>query len=159
MILLILGTQDKPFTRILKEIDREIKLGNIKEKVIAQIGNTKYKSKNMQIFNFVSNDDFQLLIDKADLIITHGGVGTILEALRKKKKIIAIARLKKYGEHVNDHQKQIIREFKNMGYLLELEKETDLKEIIENSQNFVPKKYVSNTKKFTDLMEKYIDNL
>ena len=46
MILITLGTQDKSFERLLKAVDKEIENGNIKEKVIAQIGTTKYESKN-----------------------------------------------------------------------------------------------------------------
>ena len=45
MILVTLGTQDKSFVRLLKAIDREIKKGNIKEKVIVQAGYTKYKDR------------------------------------------------------------------------------------------------------------------
>ena len=41
MILVTLGTQDKSFSRLLEQIDKEIKKGNIKEKVIVQAGCTK----------------------------------------------------------------------------------------------------------------------
>ena len=54
MILITLGTQDKSFERLLKAVDKEIENGNIKEKVIAQIGTTKYESKNMELFDSYS---------------------------------------------------------------------------------------------------------
>ena len=57
MILVTLGTQDKSFVRLLKAIDREIKKGNIKEKVIVQAGYTKYNSKNMEIFDLTTPDE------------------------------------------------------------------------------------------------------
>lgn len=159
MILVILGTQDKPFTRLLKAIDKEIKNGNIKEKVMVQAGYTKYKSKNMEIFDFVSNDKLLELIDNANIIITHGGVGSILESIKADKKIIAIARLKKYGEHVNDHQKQIIENFKNLDYLIELNDLKDLVDTISKIKKFKPKKYTSNTNNMVKLLENYIDSL
>ena len=56
MILVTLGTQDKSFERLLKAIDKEIKKGNIKDKVLVQAGYTKYKSENMEIFESVSSD-------------------------------------------------------------------------------------------------------
>ena len=62
MILVTLGTQDKSFVRLLKAIDREIKKGNIKEKVIVQAGYTKYNSKNMEIFDL--KREYKLLDDK-----------------------------------------------------------------------------------------------
>ena len=108
MILVTLGTQDKSFERLLKAVDKEIEKGNIKDKVLVQAGYTKYKSKNMEIFKSVSNDRLEELMDEASLIITHGGVGSILTALKHHKKVIATPRLSKYNEHTNDHQKQII---------------------------------------------------
>ena len=57
-------------------------------------------------------------IDEADLVITHGGVGTIFSALKKNKKVIAIPRLEKYGEHINDHQIEICEELEKEGYIL-----------------------------------------
>jgi UDP-N-acetylglucosamine transferase subunit ALG13 len=159
MILVILGTQDKPFDRLLKAIDKEINKGNIKDKVIVQAGNTKYKSKNMEIFDLISNDKLQELIKEADLIITHGGVGSIIESLKNNKKIIAAARLKKYGEHVNDHQLQIIESFRDLGYLLELKDFNKISKLIEKSKTFKPKKFNSNTNNMIKIIEDYIDNL
>ena len=46
MIFVTLGTQDKSFNRLLEKVDRQIDLGNIKEKVIVQAGFTKYNSKS-----------------------------------------------------------------------------------------------------------------
>ena len=51
MIFVSLGTNDKSFNRLLEKIDKEIELGNIKDKIIVQSGYTKYKSKNMEIID------------------------------------------------------------------------------------------------------------
>ena len=120
MILVILGTQDKQFPRLLEAIDREINKGTIKDKVVVQAGQTKYESKNMEIFDLLPAPEFDKLMDKADLIITHGGAGSILGAIKRGKKVIAAARLAQYKEHHNDHQKQIIGEFASQGYILGL---------------------------------------
>ena len=158
MILVILGTQDKEFPRLLSAVEREIKKGNIKEKVVVQAGQTKYESKNMEILDLVSAPEFDKLIDKADLIITHGGAGSILTAIKKGKKIIAAARLKKYKEHHNDHQKQIIKEFADQGYLLELRDFNKLDKMLEKAKSFKPKKFVSNTNNMIKLLEDYIED-
>ena len=158
MILVVLGTQDKEFPRLLEAVDREIKKGTIKEKVVVQAGQTKYESENMEILDLVSAPEFDKLIDKADLIITHGGAGSILSAIKKGKKIIAAARLKKYKEHHNDHQKQIIKEFADQGYILELRDFNKLDKMIEKSKNFKPKKFESNTNNMIKLLENYIED-
>ena len=118
MILVMLGTQNNSFHRLLEEIDRLIDSGVINEKVIVQAGYTKYNSKNMRIFSLIPQEELEKYQDKADLIITHGGVGSIISSIKRKKKVIAVPRLHKYGEHVNDHQKQIVESFDKKGYII-----------------------------------------
>ena len=144
LTLIILGTQDKTFPRLLKAIEREMKKGNIKDKVIVQAGQTKYESKNMEIFDFIEMNKFNSLLKEADLVITHGGVGTILSAIRLNKKVIAVPRLKKYMEHENDHQIQIVKEFDKLGYIKACLNLKKLDKVLEEIKDFKPKKYKSN---------------
>ena len=108
MILVLLGTQNNSFSRLLEEVERCINSNIIKEEVIVQAGYTKFKSKHMKIFDLISTKKLEELQDKANIIITHGGVGSIVSSIKKGKKVIAIPRLHKYGEHVNDHQKEML---------------------------------------------------
>ena len=158
MILVTLGTQDKSFERLVKAIDKEIENGNIKDKVVVQAGYTKYKSDNMEIFDFVLPDKLDKLMKEADILITHGGVGSILGALKYDKPVIAAARLSKYKEHTNDHQKQIVAEFVKEGYILELDDFSNLVDILKKAKKFKPKKYKSNKKNMQKLVSSYIDN-
>ena len=157
MILVTLGTQDKEFTRLLEAIDREIKNGVITDKVVVQAGCTKFKSDNMEIFDLIPANEFDEYIKKADLIITHGGAGSILTGVKNNKKIIAAARLAKYKEHTNDHQKQIIKEFAEEGYILELKDFNKLGKLIEKSKTFKPKKFISNTNNLIKLVSDTIE--
>ena len=157
MILVTLGTQDKEFTRLLKAIDKEIKNGVITDKVVVQAGCTKYKSENMEMFDLIPANEFDEYIKKADLIITHGGAGSILTGVKNNKKIIAAARLAKYKEHVNDHQKQIIKEFSEQGYIMELKDFNKLGKLIQKSKSFKPKKFISNTDNMINLVSDYIE--
>ncbi len=157
MIFVTLGTQDKSFDRILKEIDKCIKNGVIKDKVVVQAGYTKYKSDNMEIFSEVSKDEFEKLMQECDLLITHGGVGSIFDGLKRGKKIIAVPRLKKYNEHTNNHQLEIVSEFSKASYLLALTNITMLPKLLEKAKTFKPKKYKSNNEKFVSYLEDYVD--
>lgn len=158
MILVILGTQDKSFKRLLKAVDHEINRGNIKDEVIVQAGYTKYKSCHMKIFDLIPMKEFEQLIKKADLIITHGGVGSIMSGVRSNKKIIAVARLKKYGEHTNDHQKQIIQEFVNKGYILECNDLNHLDDKLQEIEQFSPQKYKNNNRKMITTIKNFINS-
>lgn len=161
MIFVILGTQDKKFPRLLEAIQKKIDEGKIsdKEEIIVQAGSTKYESKNMKIIDYIAVKEFEEYIEKADIIICHAGVGTILTALKKNKKIIAAARLKEYGEHVNDHQLQILENFKNEGYILALEDFDKIDVLIEQAKNFTPAKFKSNKRFFLSQLEKEINIL
>lgn len=157
MILVTLGTQDKQFKRLLDNIQKEIDAGNIKDRVVVQAGYTKYNSKDMEIFDLVDRDKFNDLINKCDLLITHGGVGSILTGLKNNKKVIVCPRLSKYKEHINDHQVQIVDNFYNSGYILKYCEEDNLKEILKQVKKFKPKKYISNTDNFIKIIEKFIN--
>ncbi len=158
MILVTLGTQDKSFKRLLEAIDKQINEGKIKDKVVVQAGLTKYKSDNMEIFDFIPVSKFDDLIKSCDILITHGGVGSIITGLKHNKKVIAAARLKKYKEHTNDHQLQIIDNFTRDGYILPLDNFDELDKVLDKAKKFKPKEYKSNKDNFVKLIKDYIDN-
>lgn len=158
LIFVSLGTNDKSFNRLLDKIDKEIELGNINDKVIVQSGFTKYKSDRMDVIDLMSMDEFNDCIKKCDLLITHGGVGTILDGLKNGKRIIAFPRLKKYHEHVNNHQVEIVNEFYENGYILTGDI-SDLDSLIKQVDEFVPREYKSNNNEFNKMISDFIDNI
>lgn len=159
MILVLLGTQNKPFDRLLKAISKEIKNGNIKDKVVAQTGCTVYKDENIEMFDYKPKEEINELINKANIIITHGGVGTIIECIDLGKKVVVAPRLSKYKEHTNDHQLQITKEFAEKGYIIPLYKFSDLKEALQKAKKLKIKKYESNNENFKNKIKEYIDSL
>ena len=93
MIFVVLGTQDKPFDRLLKVIDKAVKDGVICDKIIVQAGETKFYSDNMELRTIIPMNEFNELIKKSDLIICHAGYGILSSALEAGKKVLAAARL------------------------------------------------------------------
>ena len=158
MILVLLGTQNNSFHRLLEKIQENIDNGNIRDNVIVQKGYTKFESKDMKLYNQLPLDEISELIEKADLVITHGGVGSIISAIEKNKKVIAVPRLKKYKEHVNDHQLDIIRSFSDSGYIIGLNSIEELENALEKAKHFKPKKYVKNTGNILSIVENFINN-
>ena len=158
MILVTLGTQDKSFERLLKQIDNDIEKGNIKDKVIVQAGYTKYQSNNMEIFDYVSQEKLNEYIDKCDFMISHAGVGSILNGIEHNKKMIVVARLSKYKEQHNDHQIEIAEEFTKAGYVLYAKNIIELSEYIKKIKNFKPKKLEHN-REIIEEIENFIDSI
>ncbi|MBR1653883.1 MAG: beta(1,3)galactosyltransferase EpsH [Clostridia bacterium] len=160
--MLQFGTQDKEFPRLLSEVERLIEIGKIEEKVIAQIGYTKFETKlpksQMELIEFTTPNQIQKLIRESNFIITHGGVATIIEGINNGKKVIAVPRLKKYKEHVNDHQLQIIENFNDSGYIIGIKEVSELEDVLNRVKEFEPKNYKSNNKEFVNKLEKTIVN-
>lgn len=159
MILVLLGTQNNSFHRLLEEIEKDIKNGLIKEKILVQAGCTKFKSKDMEIFDFVSREEIEKLIEESSYVICHGGVGSILSSLQKNKKVIAVPRMEMYNEHVNNHQIEIVQKFNEQGHIIGITGVEELSKAIEKVKDFKPVPYKSNSDKLINIVEKFIDDI
>lgn len=158
MIFVTLGSQKFQFNRMLVEIDRLIDEGKIIDEVFAQIGASDYKPKNFEYKDFLTQDEFKDYMKKADLVITHAGTGAIVTALKNDKLVIAIPRLARLGEHVDDHQIQLIDEFKELNFIEPVYEIDQLGEALELVKKNKYNKYISNTKTIINDIEKFIEN-
>lgn len=118
MIFVTVGSRKYPFNRLFKKLDDLFEDGSLSEEVFAQIGTSTYVPKHFEYIDFLSEDDFNKKIIDSDIVISHGASGSIMKALKAGKKIIAVSRLEKYGEHINDHQIQNNEAFSSNGYVL-----------------------------------------
>ncbi len=157
MILVLLGTQNNQFTRLLQEIEKCIENGIINQNVVVQAGFTKFESDKMNIFDLKPKEVIDNLVDEANYIITHGGVGSILMAIKKQKKVIAVPRLSEYNEHVNNHQRQIVEIFNDKGYIIGIQNMEDLSEAIKQIDEFTPVPYRGDNSKLLNIIESFID--
>lgn len=157
MILVMLGTQNNSFHRLLEEIDKLIEKEIIKEDVIVQAGYTKYESKNMEIFDLIPRDELEKYQSEARIIITHGGVGSIISSLKLGKKVIAVPRYHEYLEHVNNHQTEIVDTFDQKGYIIGIKQVSELEGALKKIEKFEPKKYELSNKKMLNIIEDFID--
>lgn len=157
MIFVTVGSQKFQFNRLLEEIDRLIYKKKIKSnEVFAQVGYSTYKPKFYTYKEFLDKDEFTKKIDTSDIIITHGGTGSIITSIKKGKKVIGIPRSAKYGEHVDNHQFEIIEQFSNSNFIYSV---TDIKKLecaIDRVKDVEFRKYNSNTYNFIKLIDRYL---
>lgn len=118
MIFVTVGSRNYPFDRLFKKLDELYENGTLTEPMFAQIGTSTYKPKHYEFKDFISPEDFVEKINEADIVVSHGASGSIMKALNAGKKVIAVTRLEKYGEHINDHQIQNNDAFSSNGYVL-----------------------------------------
>lgn len=155
MIFVTLGSQKFQFNRLLKEIDRLKEEKLIEDKVFAQIGYSDYKPKNYEYKEFLDRDEFSNIMDQSNIVITHGGTGAIIGAVKKGKKVIAVPRLAKYGEHVDDHQLQIVKQFSDSNMIVAC-LDMDLRNSLIKVMNQHFNTYQSNTQKMIDSLDRFI---
>ena len=159
MIFVTLGSQKFQFNRLLIEIDRLVEEGKITEEVFAQTGYSDYEPQNYKYKNFLDRDEFSAVMSKCDKVITHGGTGAIIGAVKKGKKVIAVPRLSKYGEHVDNHQLQIINQFNEENLIIGIDEIVNLDKGLQLLDKKEFKKYKSNTKLIMDSIQEFIDGI
>lgn len=155
MIFVTLGTHELEFNRILKYIEDL----DISEKVIIQSGNTDFKSNKYEVHKFLSNQEFDKIMKESELIICHGGVGSILSALRLNKKVITVPRLSRFKEHNDDHQYEICKKFHKDKYIINCMNFEEFKFAVENYKDLELDRYTFDNSRILDFINNYIENL
>lgn len=158
MIFVILGTQRFQLNRLLIELDKLIEMGEITQEVIAQVGVSDYKPKHYQYYPYIDKSRFDEYIMQASHIITHSGVGSIITALKAKKPVVVYPRLKKYHEHVDDHQLDIAKAFEKMNYVICRHEEDSLKEVINRCKQYPFAEYVESTSRISGIINAFLHN-
>lgn len=159
MIFVCLGTQIFQFDRLTKKLDELVEQGIVTDEIFAQIGAGEYLPKNYNYKKFVDKEEFELYQDRADLIISHGGTGALIGASKKGKNIIAVPRLAKFGEHVDDHQLQVVKVLEDEGYVRAVYDMEKLGGIISEALDSPIHKIYQRESSIIDIIDRYISNL
>lgn len=151
MIFVTVGNHNQGFDRLIKKMD-EI-AGKTDEQVIMQIGYTTFKPVNAEYFSFLESFEEILRLNReARVVVSHAGAGSIVTALKEKTPVIVVPRLKKYVEHMNDHQLEIAKamsENKNVTVIYDVETLDDcLKSDFNFVEEFVDDKLATQLKKY-----------
>lgn len=158
MVFVTLGSQKFQFNRLLRAIDELCTEGQIGEAVFAQTGYSDYVPKRYPYKHFLNHQEFEEIMDKANIVIAHGGTGAIIGAVKRGKKVIAVPRLAKYQEHVDDHQLQLLEQFSEMNLIHVCLGCGDLGKAIAEVRNKEFSSYVSNTEAIIESIEQFIEN-
>lgn len=118
MIFVTVGSRNYQFDRLFRKLDELYETGALTEEMFAQVGTSTYKPRRYTYKDFITPEEFANKVKEADIIVSHGASGSIMKALNAGKKVIAVTRLEKYGEHINDHQIQNNEAFSANGYVL-----------------------------------------
>lgn len=163
MIFVTVGTHEQPFNRLVECIDSLKKNGIIQEDVIIQTGYSTYEPKYCTWQKLYPYQDMIKLVDKARIVITHGGPSSFIMPLQVGKTPIVVPRRHEFDEHVNDHQVSFAKAVaERMGTIIVVEDMRKLGETIINYDKIVSgmgNGLKSNNEKFNEELGKIVDKM
>ncbi|MFL0355497.1 glycosyltransferase [Erythrobacter sp. GH1-10] len=104
-------------------------------RMIAQVGKGKYRPLHMEVRERIAPDEFETLVAKARLVVSHAGIGTVLTAQRLATPVVLMPRRASRGEHRNDHQLATVKSLGGRPGILVASDETQLPDRIEQGLN------------------------
>ena len=96
-----------PFDRMVDTVAQLKASGAIPEQVLMQVGVGGMKPAGIETAETFPFEEMQVLMSQADIVVCHGGTGSIITALREGCRVIAVPRLFSHGEVYDGHQVQI----------------------------------------------------
>lgn len=119
-------------------VDNILSLGLDGANLVWQLGETRREGLPGHVNNYMDSREFEKAVHEADVVVTHAGVGTILNLLDKGKFPIAVPRRQTRGEHIDNHQSQVCDFLVAQGLGLSREAGTiKMDDIIEAAESFV----------------------
>jgi UDP-N-acetylglucosamine transferase subunit ALG13 len=137
LIFVITGMHEHPFDRLVQAVDEYVRDGVFEDAYI-QTGYSNYKPQHCPWSKAIDFEEFERIMERADIIITHGGAGSIAGALERNKPTIAVPRLKRYGEHNNDHQLELVSVLEKAGRILVVQDMLELPSVVSKAKHFKP---------------------
>lgn len=132
MIFITVGTHEQGMDRLFIELDKLINQGIINDNIFAQIGYTKYKPKNFNYKKMIGFQEMDEFIAQSNIIITHGGPGSIFHPLKYGKIPIVVPRNPYFDEHVDEHQILFSKRLENNKKIIGVYDIGDLKDCIKD---------------------------
>jgi len=163
VIFLTTGTQ-LPFDRLVRALDAWAEVSNPSCDIFGQVlppPHDPYTPRNFKTKARLSPAEYAEVFNKAHLIISHAGMGTILTALTQGKQICIMPRQVKYDEHRNDHQLATVERLKDHPGLFKVHDEDDLPRCLDAAMRSLETSQTSSidpfaAKDFTDRLRKFI---
>jgi len=159
MIFVTVGTHEQQFNRLVEYMDKWA--AEHDEKVIIQSGYSTYEPKHATWSKLFPYPKMIEMVDKARIVITHGGPSSFIMPLQIGKTPIVVPRRFSFDEHVNDHQVKFCKEVENrMGTIVVVEDVEKLGSVIENYDDIKREgKNSSNNAKFCSDLEGIVDEM
>lgn len=106
-----------PFDRLVASVDEVRRRGLISEAVVAQTGVGGLQAEGMDCYETLPFEHILDLLRRTDIVVCHGGTGSLITALREGCRVISMPRRFDLGEHYDNHQVEISEAFAARGLI------------------------------------------
>jgi len=114
MIYATVGTMYLDFPRLIQAMDAIAR--DTGERVVLQRGMGSTIPAHCEHFDFKPRDEILALQGEARVIVCHGGIGSVMDALQAAKPLLIVPRRKHLREHNDDHQLDIAQAIDRRGW-------------------------------------------
>jgi len=133
MIFVTIGSMF-PFDRLIRAMDQWTAQTGQAE-VFAQIGNGDYEPQHMEYVRTLPQAEFTATMARAELIVAHCGMGTVITAGQAGRPMVLVPRQKTLNEVTSNHQQATARWLGDKPGVFIAETEADLAITIARAQN------------------------
>lgn len=127
-----------PFDRLVESVADLKRTGDVPERILAQVGIGGLQSSELECVETMTFDQIRDTLSRADIVICHGGTGSIITALRERCRTIVMPRLFELGEHYDNHQLEISESFEQRGLVRVARSTEELREAIQAARATAP---------------------
>lgn len=163
MIFVTVGTHEQPFNRLVKCVDDLKKEGIITEEVVIQTGYSTYEPKFCKWQKLFPYQEMLQLVDKARIVITHGGPSSFIMPIQIGKTPIVVPRRYEFNEHVNNHQVSFVKAVADrMGTIIIVDDMDKLGDTITNYDEIIRRmknSVKSNNESFNERLDKIVKEM
>ncbi len=152
-----------PFPRLTRLVLQAKADGKIDQRLVLQVGENADIPEDLapaadetELVATMPFDRVQALLGKADIVICHGGTGSILTALRKHCRVIVIPRVFELGEHYDNHQAEIADSFRKRGLLFTADDSETLAQALQECAKFEPRAVTTDYAELIDRLDQIL---
>jgi len=148
-----------PFDRLIEAVAELKRAGDIPERVIAQVGVGGARPADLECVETMSFDEIQAILSRADLVVCHGGTGSMITALRERCRTVVMPRLFELGEHYDNHQLEISESFEQRGLVAVARTSAELRGALEAVRNTDPAGATTDPQALMDWLRSTLEGL
>lgn len=119
----VMGTHPAPFQRLVSMVVEAARTAIVPQPVFIQRGPAAAPPAPVESCGYLAPAEVEERVANASVVICHAGLGAIAGALQAGRRPLVLARTVHQGEHVDDHQREILDELGALGIVVPLDRE------------------------------------